>query len=85
VTDDTDARPAGLPPDPGEFDSPRARIARAKGLEAPYIAGGRDPDPEAGLREERHYGKLLLAMVIGLMFGGFVIGIAIAVTLGTVP
>lgn len=85
MTDDIDAQPAGLPPDPGEFDSPRARIARAKGLEAPYIAGGRDPDPDAGLREERHYGKLLLAMVIGLMFGGFVIGIAIAVTVGTVP
>jgi hypothetical protein len=85
VTNDVDARTAGPPPDPGEYDSPRARIARAKGLEAPYIAGGDDPDPEAGLREERHYRKLLLAMVIGLMFGGFVIGIAIAVTVGTVP
>jgi len=85
VTDDIDARPDRLPPDPALYDSPRARIARAKGLEAPYIAGGRDPVPDAGLREERHYGKLLLAMVLGLVFGGFVIGIAIAVVFGTVP
>jgi hypothetical protein len=75
----------GLPPDPAEYDSARAQIARAKGLQAPYIAGGRDPDPEAGLREERHYGKLLLWMVLGLMFGGFVIGIALAIVFGTAP
>jgi len=74
-----------LPPDPAEYDSARAQIARAKGLPAPYIAGGRDPDPEAGLREERHYGKLLLWMVLGLMFGGFVIGIALAIVFGTAP
>jgi hypothetical protein len=74
-----------LPPDPAEYDSARAQIARAKGLQAPYIAGGRDPDPEAGLREERHYGKLLLWMVLGLMFGGFVIGIALAIVFGTAP
>jgi hypothetical protein len=85
VTDDIDTRHAPLPPDPAEYDSARARIARAKGLEAPYIAGGRDPDPAEGLREERHYGKLLLAMVLGLLFGGFVIGIAIAVAFGTAP
>jgi hypothetical protein len=85
VTNDIDARPAALPADPAEYDSPRARIARAKGLEAPYIAGGLDPDPEAGLAEERHYGKLLLWMVAALMFGGFVIGIAIAITVGGVP
>jgi hypothetical protein len=77
--------PAALPPDPAEYDSPRAQMARAKGLPAPYIAGGRDPDPEPGLREERHYGKLLLWMVLGLMFGGFVIGIALALVFGTAP
>ena len=38
-------RPPVCPPDPVEYDSPRAQIARAKGLEAPYIAGGLDPDP----------------------------------------
>ena len=85
MTNETGSRPAPLPPDPEAYDSPRARIARAKGLEAPYIAGGLDPNPEAGLAEERKYGKWLLWMVIGLMFGGFVIGIAIAITVGTVP
>ena len=84
MTDQSDARPTQLPPDPAAYDSPRAQLARAKGLEAPYIAGGRDPDPEPGLREERYYGKLLVAMVVALMFGGFVIGLAIAVATGNV-
>jgi len=75
--------PGPLPPDPAEYDSARAKIARAKGLDAPYIAGGEDPDPEAGLEEERHYGKLLLWMVLALIFGGFVIGIAITLVFGT--
>jgi len=85
MTNETGSRPAALPPNPEEYDSPRARIARAKGLEAPYIAGGLDPNPEAGLAEERKYGKWLLWMVAGLMFGGFVTRIAIALTVGTVP
>jgi hypothetical protein len=75
----------GLPPDPAQYDSARAQMARAKGLQAPYIAGGQDPEPEIGLEEERHYGKLLLWMVLVLMFGGFVIGIAIAVAFGSAP
>ena len=64
-----------LPPDPVAYDSARAQIARAKGLQAPYIAGvAWIPSRSAGLEEERHYGKLLLsAMVVALMFGGFVI------------
>jgi hypothetical protein len=86
VEPEAESAPASqLPPDPVEYDSARAQMARAKGLQAPYIAGGRDPDPEAGLREERHYGKLLLWMVLALMFGGFVIGIALAVVFGTAP
>ena len=84
MTNETDQRPASLPADPVAYDSARAQIARAKGLEAPYIAGGQDPDPERGLREERYYGKLLVAMVLALMFGGFVIGLAIAVATGNV-
>jgi hypothetical protein len=76
---------SGLPPNPAEFDSPRARIARAKGLEQPYIAGGLDPDPEPGLEEERHYGKLLVVMVAALMFGGFVIGVALTIATGSAP
>ncbi len=74
-----------LPPDPAEYDSARAHIARAKGLQAPYIAGGLDPEPEVGLEEDRHYGKLLLLMVLALMFGGFVIGIALALAFGSAP
>jgi hypothetical protein len=86
VTKDPAPRPSSaLPADPAAYDSARARIARDKGLEAPYIAGGTDPDPSAGLAEERRYGKLLLAMIIVLVFGGFVVGIAIALTVGTVP
>jgi hypothetical protein len=80
-----EAAPATLPSDPAEYDSARAQIARAKGLEAPYIAGGTDPEPEAGLREERHYGRLLLWMVLALMFGGFVVGIVLAIIFGTAP
>ena len=57
-------RPSRRPcrPTPG-VRLPASRPARAKGLEAPYIAGGDDPDPAAGLAEERHYGRLLLGMV----------------------
>lgn len=64
-----------IPPDPAAYDSPRAERARARGLSAPYIPGGRDPDPEAGRREERLYGRLLLAMILVLALGAFVVGI----------
>ena len=67
-----------LPPDPAAYDSVRAQHARARGLAAPYIAGGRDPDPESGRREERFYGRLLLIMVLALGLGGFVLGIVLA-------
>jgi hypothetical protein len=69
---------ATLPPDPEAYDSVRSQHARARGLAAPYIAGGRDPEPEAGRREERFYGRLLLLMVVAVVLGGFVIGFAIA-------
>lgn len=71
-------QPARLPPDPEAYDSVRAQHARARGLAAPYIAGGRDPDPDVGRREERFYGRLLVIMVLALVFGGFVIGFLIA-------
>jgi hypothetical protein len=69
-------QPSGepLPPDPAAYDSPRAAQARAMGLAAPYIAGGRDPAPEAGRREERFYGRLLLIMVVVIVLAGFVLG-----------
>ena len=34
--------------------------------------------PAAGLAEERHYGRLLLAMVVAIVASGFVIGTLIA-------
>lgn len=66
-----------LPPDPEAYDSPRAELARARGLQAPYIAGGRDPDPAKGRREERFYGRLLIAMVLVIALGAFVLGFLI--------
>jgi hypothetical protein len=53
----------------------RAASARARGLSAPYIAGGRDPEPDEGLREERFYGRLLILMVAVIVAAGFILGI----------
>lgn len=64
-----------LPPDPEAYDSARNEHARKRGLAAPYIAGGRDPDPEPGHAEERRYLRWLIAMVIVLVLAGFVLGI----------
>jgi len=85
VTNDIETRPGPLPADPAEYDSARARIARAKGLEAPYIAGGKDPDPGPGLREERYYGKLLVFMVVALILAGFILGVALVIATGSAP
>ena len=72
-------RPATpLPPDPDLYDSPRAELARARGLNAPYIAGGEDPDPGPALAVDRYYGRLLVIMVAVIVLAGFFIGIAIA-------
>jgi hypothetical protein len=67
-----------LPPDPEAYDSPRAVRARAKGLDAPYIAGGNDPDPGPGLAQERRLGRLLVAMVVVIVAAGFVVGTILA-------
>jgi hypothetical protein len=66
-----------LPPDPEKYDDPRAELARARGLDAPYIPGGEDPEPETARREDRYYGRLLLIMVVAIIAGGFVLGIII--------
>jgi hypothetical protein len=67
--------PPARPPDPEAYDSERNEHARARGLAAPYIAGGRDPEPEVGRREERYYLRLLLIMVGLIVLGGFALGI----------
>ena len=67
-----------IPPRPDLYDSPRAELARARGLDQPYIVGGEDPDPKAALEVDRKYGRLLLFMVITIVLAGFVLGIVIA-------
>jgi hypothetical protein len=72
-----------LPPDPVAYDEVRNEHARKRGLSAPYIAGGRDPNPEAGQAEERRYLRWLVVMVVVIVLSGFVIGIlANLITLG---
>jgi hypothetical protein len=70
---------AALPPDPDAYDSPRAMRAREKGLEAPYIAGGHDPDPAEGRAEERRLWRLLVIMVVTIVASGWVLGIIAAI------
>lgn len=67
---------SSLPPDPAAYDRERNQHARKRGLAAPYIAGGRDPNPEAGRAEERRYLRWLVVMVVVLVLSGFVVGIA---------
>jgi hypothetical protein len=64
-----------LPPDPEAYDAERNEHARKRGLAAPYIAGGRDPEPEVGRAEERRYLRWLVLMVIAIILSGFVLGI----------
>ena len=66
---------APLPPDPEAYDSPRAAQARARGLAAPYIAGGVDPNPEQGRREERRYLRWLAVMIVAAVLAPFVLGV----------
>ncbi len=85
MTQDEDARdarrPASLPPDPAAYDSERNASARRRGLSTPYIPGGRDPDQAGAEREDRRYLRILLAMVLVIVFAGFVLGV-IALLLG---
>ena len=68
-------QPPALPPDPDAYDSPRAVQARARGLAAPYIPGGEDPELPATQRRERRYRRLLIAMIVVVVLAGFVLGI----------
>jgi hypothetical protein len=69
---------ATLPPDPAAYDSERSAAARRRGLSAPYIPGGRDPDQANAEREDRRYLRILLAMVIVIVAAGFLIGFVAA-------
>jgi hypothetical protein len=62
--------------------SERSQLARARGLAAPYIAGGEDPDPERTRREERIYVRLLVLMVAAIVIGGFALSIVGLIVLG---
>jgi hypothetical protein len=73
--------PVRLPPDPGRYDEERNVLARARGLSAPYIAGGEDADPEGTRRTERLYGRLLLLMILAIVGTSLVLTI-IAIALG---
>jgi hypothetical protein len=59
----------------------RDLAARARGLAAPYLPGGRDPDPEATSREERRYLVALLGMVV-LIVGTSIVLTIIAILAG---
>ena len=76
MTDEPATTPPQLPPDPDAYDSPRATQARARGLAAPYIAGGDDPDLATAQRQERRYLRILIVFVVALVLSGFVLGFA---------
>ncbi len=67
--------PPSLPPDPEQYDAVRNEHARRRGLKQPYIAGGDDPDLPETLRRERHYLRILIAMVVIIVVVGFGLGI----------
>ena len=75
---DDPPRPAFTPPDPAAYDTERNAAARARGLSAPYIAGGRDPDQERADREDRHWVRILLIMVVVIVLAGFLLGFVAA-------
>jgi hypothetical protein len=67
-----------VPPDPGAYDTERNTAARRRGLAAPYIPGGRDPDQAHADAEDRRYLRILLIMVVAIVLAGFVFGFAAA-------
>ena len=77
MTDSMDPTPERDPirPDPAKYDSPRAELARAKGLETPYVPGGEDPEPEKARHEERFLGRILVIMVLVIVSAGFILGL----------
>ena len=80
----TDASPSAARSRPTRSPTTRSATSTpgSRGLPGPVIVGGTDPSPEAGLREERKYLRLLIWMVAIIIVAGFVIGIAIALAFG---
>lgn len=81
MTEPNPTTPTGPPSLPPEAFTERAAHARARGLAAPYIAGGDDPELVETMRRERVYVRVLLAMIVAIVLGGFVLG-AIGLLLG---
>ena len=73
---DPDSGVLGMP-EPTERD----QAARARGLAAPYLPGGRDPDPEGTRRQERRYILLLVGMV-ALIVGTSIVLTVVAIMAG---
>jgi hypothetical protein len=67
-------RATGAPVPPQAYTA-RAEIAREKGLPGLYITGGDDPDIQQTVDRERPYVRLLVAMVIVIVIGGFILGL----------
>jgi hypothetical protein len=63
-----------VPADPAAYDTERNAAARRRGLAAPYIPGGRDPDAEAAERENRRNVRLLVLFVVAIVAAGFLLG-----------
>lgn len=75
MPDQPSSPPSPVEADPDAYDSPRARIARSRGLSSPYIPGGDDPEPESGRREERYYLRILVVMIAIVVLGAFALGV----------
>ncbi len=68
-------RPVAWPPAPDQ-----------RGLAAPFPPGGADPEPDSGRLQDRVYIRLLIAMVVAIVLGGFAIslvGLLLGVGAGT--
>lgn len=69
------AAPVAGAPIPSQAYTARAEIAREKGLPGLYITGGDDPDIQQTVDRERPFVRLLVAMVIAIVLGGFILGL----------
>ncbi len=76
--------PKASPISDAVFDSIQPRPGKAmpwppapdqRGLASPYPPGGMDPDPDAGQYEDRHYLRLLVAMILVIVLSGFAVTI----------